>query len=181
MYDLCAQAAEIPVWQLFGQQARRWTPVGSWTVAASPAHIAEAVQRYSSMGYTWLKYHLSPFENVIDQIEAAQAVAPPVAPGLPPRPPPPLPVPNSAACGRVGVGVPDPPGLHSPGRPPAPGLRPHPLAARATVGEHDHRQLAAMVLFVGLARTDGAACRRTLSSVASRTQSGARTLSSTER
>ena len=50
----------------------------SWTVAASPAHIAEAVQRYSSMGYTWLKYHLSPFENVIDQIEAAQAVAPPV-------------------------------------------------------------------------------------------------------
>ena len=76
MYDLCAQAAGIPVWQLFGQQARRWTPVGSWTVAASPAHIAEAVQRYSSMGYTWLKYHLSPFENVIEQTKAMQAVAP---------------------------------------------------------------------------------------------------------
>ena len=28
------------------------------------------------MGYTWMKYHLSPFENVMDQMEAMQAVAP---------------------------------------------------------------------------------------------------------
>ena len=108
MYDLCAQAAEIPVWQLFGQQARRWTPVGSWTVAASPAHIAEAVQRYSSMGYTWLKYHLSPFENVIDQIEAAQAVAPPVAPGTPAHPPHTRAPKTQWACGRGGGSAPWP-------------------------------------------------------------------------
>jgi L-alanine-DL-glutamate epimerase-like enolase superfamily enzyme len=38
--------------------------------------MAEAVQKYAARGYTWMKYHLSPFENVIDQLEAMQAVAP---------------------------------------------------------------------------------------------------------
>ena len=33
--------------------------------------------RYAAMGYTWLKYHLSPFENVFDQTVAMQAAAPP--------------------------------------------------------------------------------------------------------
>ena len=39
--------------------------------------MAEAVRQYSAQGYTWLKFYLSPFENVIDQTEAMQAVAPP--------------------------------------------------------------------------------------------------------
>ena len=38
--------------------------------------MAEAVQKYSARGYTWMKFHLSPFENVIDQTEVMQAVAP---------------------------------------------------------------------------------------------------------
>ena len=38
--------------------------------------MAQAVRRFSEMGYTWMKYHLSPFENVLDQMEAMQAVAP---------------------------------------------------------------------------------------------------------
>ncbi|HIG45213.1 MAG TPA: hypothetical protein EYQ20_01850 [candidate division Zixibacteria bacterium] len=38
--------------------------------------MAEAVRKYAAQGYTWLKFHLSPFENVIDQTEAMQAVAP---------------------------------------------------------------------------------------------------------
>ena len=42
-----------------GQQCRRWTPVGSWTVSADPTHMAEAVARYAEEGYTWMKYHLS--------------------------------------------------------------------------------------------------------------------------
>ena len=76
MYDLMGQAAQVPVYKLFGQKYRSWVPVGSWTVSADPSHMAEAVQRYSAEGYTWLKYHLSPFENVLDQLEAMQAVAP---------------------------------------------------------------------------------------------------------
>ena len=76
MYDLMGKAAGVPVYKLFGQRYRRWVPVGSWTVSTDPKHMAEAVKRYSSQGYTWLKYHLSPFENVFDQLEAMQRVAP---------------------------------------------------------------------------------------------------------
>lgn len=77
MYDLMGQAAGVPVHRLFGQRQRAWVPVGSWTVSSHPERMAEAVQRYAAMGYTWLKYHLSPFENVFDQTRAMEAVAPP--------------------------------------------------------------------------------------------------------
>ena len=76
MYDLMGKAAGVPVYKLFGQRQRRWVPVGSWTVSADPKHMAKAVVQYSQQGYTWMKYHLSPFENVSDQLEAMQAVAP---------------------------------------------------------------------------------------------------------
>lgn len=76
MYDLMGQAAGVPVYRLFGQKYRSWVAVGSWTVATHPERMANAVKQYSARGYTWLKYHLSPFENVFDQTEAMQAVAP---------------------------------------------------------------------------------------------------------
>ena len=76
MYDLMGQTAGVPVYKLFGQKYRSWVPVGSWTVSTHPDRMAEAVREYAAQGYTWLKYHLSPFENVIDQTEAMQAVAP---------------------------------------------------------------------------------------------------------
>ena len=76
MYDLMGKAAGVPVYKLFGQRYRRWVPIGSWTVSTHPKRMAEAVVEYSRRGYTWLKFHLSPFENVIDQIETMQAVAP---------------------------------------------------------------------------------------------------------
>ena len=77
MYDLMGQAAGVPVYKLIGQKHRSWVPVGSWTVSCHPDRMAEAVTRYAEQGYTWMKYHLSPFENVFDQTEAMQAVAPP--------------------------------------------------------------------------------------------------------
>jgi hypothetical protein len=76
MYDLMGKAADVPVYKLFGQRHRRWVPVGAWTVSTHPDRMAQAVQRYSALGYTWLKYHLSPFENVFDQLDAMQRVAP---------------------------------------------------------------------------------------------------------
>ena len=76
MYDLMGKAAGVPVYKLFGQKYRSWVPVGSWTVSTHPRRMAEAVQQYAARGYTWLKYHLSPFENVFDQLEAMQSVAP---------------------------------------------------------------------------------------------------------
>ena len=76
MYDLMGKAAGVPCYRLFGQKYRSWVPVASWTVSARPEHMAEAVQTYAGMGYSWLKFHLSPFENVFEQTEAMQAAAP---------------------------------------------------------------------------------------------------------
>lgn len=76
MYDLMGQYAGVPVYKLFGQKYRSWVPVGSWTVSTHPHLMAETVEQYAAQGYTWLKYHLSPFENVMDQTDAMQAVAP---------------------------------------------------------------------------------------------------------
>ena len=76
MYDLMGQYAGVPVYKLFGQKYRSWVPVGSWTVSTHPHLMAETVEQYAAQEYTWLKYHLSPFENVMDQTEAMQAVAP---------------------------------------------------------------------------------------------------------
>lgn len=76
MYDLMGQAAGVPVYKLFGQKYRSWVPAASWTVSSHPTRMADAVRRYAALGYTWMKYHLSPFENVIDQMEAMQEAAP---------------------------------------------------------------------------------------------------------
>ncbi len=76
MYDLMGKAAGVPVYKLFGQKYRSWIPVGCWTVSTAPKRMAETVRNYAAMGYTWMKFHLSPFENILDQNAAMQAVAP---------------------------------------------------------------------------------------------------------
>jgi len=76
MYDLMGKAAGVPAYKLFGQKHRSWVPVAAWTVSTHPDRMARAVQAYAEQGHTWMKFHLSPFENVIDQTEAMQKVAP---------------------------------------------------------------------------------------------------------
>lgn len=76
MYDLMGKAAGIPVHKLIGPKHRSWVPAAAWTVSTHPRRMARSVQKYAAMGYTWMKYHLSPFENVLDQMEAMQQVAP---------------------------------------------------------------------------------------------------------
>lgn len=77
MYDLMGKAAGVPVYKLFGQKHRSWVAVSAWTVSTHPDRMANAVQAYARGGHRWMKFHLSPFENVVDQTEAMQAVAPP--------------------------------------------------------------------------------------------------------
>ena len=76
MYDLMGKAAGVPVYKLFGQKHRSWVAVAAWTVSTHPDRMANAVQAFARQGHRWMKFHLSPFENVIDQTEAMQAVAP---------------------------------------------------------------------------------------------------------
>jgi galactonate dehydratase len=76
MYDLMGKAAGVPVYKLIGPKYRSFVPCAAWHVSTDPKRMAAAVKHVASLGYTWMKYHLSPFENVIDQMEAMQAVAP---------------------------------------------------------------------------------------------------------
>lgn len=76
LYDLMGQAAGLPVHRLFGPRQRAWVSIAAWTVATHPPRMAKTVSQLASMGYRWMKYHLSPFENIIDQLEAMQQVAP---------------------------------------------------------------------------------------------------------
>jgi sialidase-1 len=76
MYDLMGKATGVPVYQLFGQKHRSWVAMAAWTVSTHPERMAAAVADYAEQGYTWMKFHLSPFENVIEQTEAMQRVAP---------------------------------------------------------------------------------------------------------
>ena len=76
MYDLMGKIAEVPVWKLFGPMARRWVPVSAWFTATEPHRMAEAVAEYAAQGHTWMKYHVSPFHNVLEQTAAMQSAAP---------------------------------------------------------------------------------------------------------
>tara|TARA_B100000686_G_C16794316_1_gene981141 strand:- start:104 stop:1348 length:1245 start_codon:yes stop_codon:yes gene_type:complete len=76
MYDLMGKASGVPVYKLFGQKYRSWIPVAAWTVSTHPDRMAKAVQDYAEQGHTKMKFHLSPFENVFDQTQAMQNVAP---------------------------------------------------------------------------------------------------------
>ncbi len=77
MYDLMGKHAGVPAWKLFGRKVRNWVPIGSWTVSQSPTVMAESVRRFAKMGYTWMKYHVSSVQNVIEQTRAMQGAAPP--------------------------------------------------------------------------------------------------------
>ena len=47
-------------------------PVSAWFVASEVPRMAEAVQQYASEGHVWMKYHVSPFHNVLEQTAAMQ-------------------------------------------------------------------------------------------------------------
>ncbi|MCX7395893.1 MAG: mandelate racemase/muconate lactonizing enzyme family protein [Planctomycetales bacterium] len=76
LYDLMGQAADVPVYKLIGPKYRSWVPIAAWTVSAHPTIMATTLQKIAALGYTWMKYHLSPFESITDQMRAMQEVAP---------------------------------------------------------------------------------------------------------
>ena len=50
--------------------------MAAWTVAQPPEAMAEEVRQAAGRGYRWIKYHLDQSQNVLDQTEAMQEVAP---------------------------------------------------------------------------------------------------------
>ena len=76
-YDLMGKYLGVPVWKLIGPKVRSWIPVAAWTEPQAPDAMAEEVQQVSRRGYNWLKFHLNEIQDVVDQTEAMQKVAPP--------------------------------------------------------------------------------------------------------
>lgn len=76
VYDLMGKHLGLPAWKLIGQKVRSWVPVAAWTVSQPPEQMAEEVRSLSSRGYRWLKYHVDVLQNVVDQTEAMEQVAP---------------------------------------------------------------------------------------------------------
>ncbi|MFN0169874.1 MAG: mandelate racemase/muconate lactonizing enzyme family protein [Bryobacteraceae bacterium] len=77
LYDLMGKYLGVPLWQLIGPQVRTWVPLSGWTMSQSPRAMAEEARQLSRRGYHWMKYHVDVFQNVVDQTEAVQRVAPP--------------------------------------------------------------------------------------------------------
>ena len=77
LYDLMGKYLGIPLWKLIGPQVRTWIPLAAWTMSQQPEGMAKEVVNLSQRGYNWLKYHVDFFQNVVDQTEAVQRVAPP--------------------------------------------------------------------------------------------------------
>ena len=77
LYDLLGKYLGIPLWRLIGPQVRTWIPLSAWTMSQPPEGMAKEVVHLSKRGYNWLKFHVDFFQNVVDQTEAMQRVAPP--------------------------------------------------------------------------------------------------------
>jgi L-alanine-DL-glutamate epimerase-like enolase superfamily enzyme len=77
LYDLLGKYLGVPLSQLIGPQVRTWIPLSAWTMSQPPEGMAKEVVNLSKRGYNWMKFHVDFFQNVVDQTEAMQRVAPP--------------------------------------------------------------------------------------------------------
>ena len=77
VYDLMGKYLGLPCWKLIGPRVRSWVPVAAWTASQPPEGMAEEAVNVAGRGFHWLKYHVDVFQNVVDQTEAIQKVAPP--------------------------------------------------------------------------------------------------------
>ncbi len=77
LYDLMGKYLGLPCWKLIGPRVRSWVPVAAWTASQPPEGMAEETLNVAGRGFHWLKYHVDVIQNVVDQTEAIQKVAPP--------------------------------------------------------------------------------------------------------
>lgn len=76
-YDAVGKALDLPAYRLMGEQARARVPFAYWTIDLPPKTLAGEVQRAAARGYTVYKFKCRPWWDPIEQMEAAQAAAPP--------------------------------------------------------------------------------------------------------
>jgi L-alanine-DL-glutamate epimerase-like enolase superfamily enzyme len=77
LYDLMGKSLDQPAYRLMGPKVRDAVSVAAWTSRASPGDFASEVERAAQQDYGIIKMHTAPFFDVLEQTEAAAAVAPP--------------------------------------------------------------------------------------------------------
>jgi galactonate dehydratase len=77
LYDLMGKHLEVPVYKLMGQRVRNRVSTAAWTRPCPPDVFADEIQRAVEQGYTIFKMHSDARYDVIEQTQAAEAVAPP--------------------------------------------------------------------------------------------------------
>ena len=74
--DAVGRALGVPAHTLMGRLARRRVPFAYWTIDLPPETLAQQVRRAAGLGYTSYKFKCRPWWDPIEQMAAAQAVAP---------------------------------------------------------------------------------------------------------
>lgn len=77
LFDVMGKHLNLPVHALLGQKVREWVPCCAWTRPASPSDFADDIERAVEDGYTTFKMHTASHFDVLEQLGAARAVAPP--------------------------------------------------------------------------------------------------------
>lgn len=76
-YDAVGRALGVPAHVLMGERHRARVPFGYWTIDLPPEVLAGQVTRAAALGYRVYKFKCRPWWDPLEQMEAAQRVAPP--------------------------------------------------------------------------------------------------------
>lgn len=75
-FDAAGKALDVPAHLLMGTQFRDRVPFAYWSIDLPPDTLARQVTRAASLGYKVYKFKCRPWWDPIQQMEAAQKVAP---------------------------------------------------------------------------------------------------------
>ncbi len=75
-YDAVGKALGEPAHVLMGSQVRSRVPFAYWTIDLPPQNLADQVCHAATLGYRVYKFKCRPWWDPVEQMEAAQAVAP---------------------------------------------------------------------------------------------------------
>ena len=77
LFDVVGKILEVPVYALLGKKIRDQVPISWWSIDASPADWAAEAKDAVENGYTSFKLKPRPWQDIVKQVDAINAVVPP--------------------------------------------------------------------------------------------------------
>ena len=77
LFDVVGKILEVPVYTLLGNKVRNQVPISWWSIDASPADWAAEAKDAVENGYTSFKLKPRPWQDIVKQVDAINAVVPP--------------------------------------------------------------------------------------------------------